>query len=81
MIFMRKKISFLEPPLQNYNGCSKHKEFVSFENPYNATYQMNQNFIRIDIMQSKNSLNQPEELSMQKIAKNQEFYIYLKKRF
>ena len=42
---------------------------------------MNQNFIRIDIMLSKNSLNQPEKLSMQKIAKNQEFYIYLKMRF
>ena len=41
---------------------------------------MNQNFIRINIMLSKNRSNQSEKLSIQNEAKNFEFFIFFKKR-
>ena len=41
---------------------------------------MNQNFIRINNMLSKNRLNQPEEIFMKNKAKNIEFFSYFKKR-
>ena len=41
---------------------------------------MNQNFIRINIMLSKDRLNQLEKLSKKNKAKNIAFFIYFKKR-
>ena len=41
---------------------------------------MNQNFIRINIMLSKNRSNQSEKLSMQNKAENFVFFIFFKKR-
>ena len=42
---------------------------------------MNQNFIRINIMLSKNRSNQSEKLSLQNEARNFEFFIFVKKRY
>ena len=41
---------------------------------------MNQKFIRINIMLSKKRLNRPENFFMKTEAKNNEFFIYFKKR-
>ena len=41
---------------------------------------MKGNFIRINIMLSKNKSNQPEKYSMQNEAKNLEFFVFFKKR-
>ena len=41
---------------------------------------MNWNFIRINIMLSKNRSNQPKKFSLQNNAKNLEFFIFFKKR-
>ena len=41
---------------------------------------MNQNFIRINNILSKNRLNQPEIFFMKNKAKNIEFFIFFKKR-
>ena len=41
---------------------------------------MNQNFIKINNILSKNRLNQPENLFMKNKAKNIEFFIYFKRR-
>ena len=48
--------------------------------PYSATYKMNQDFVRINNMLSKNRSNRPEKLSMKNKTKNIEFFIYFKRR-
>ena len=48
--------------------------------PYSATYQMNQNFIKINNMLLKNRLKRPKNIFMKNKARNIEFFIYFKKR-
>ena len=80
IVFIRNKIFIFKATVTKLQRWPKIWIFHFLWKPYSATYQMNWNFIRINIMLSKNRSNQPKKFSLQNNAKNLEFFIFFKKR-
>ena len=80
MVFIRKKNFIFKATVTKLERWPRIWKIYFLWKPYSATYQMNQNFIRINNILSKNRLNQPENFFMKNKAKNIEFFIYFKKR-
>ena len=80
IVFIRKKIFISKATVTKLQRWPKIWIFHFWWKPYSVTYQMNGNFIRINIMLLKNMSNQPKKFSLQNNAKNLEFFIFFKKR-
>ena len=80
MVFIRKKNFIFKATVTKLERWPRKWKIYFLWKPYSATYQMNQNFIKINNILSKNRLNQPENFFMKNKAKNIEFFIYFKKR-
>ena len=80
MVFTKNKIFIFKATVTKLQRWPKIWIFHFWWKPYSATYQMNGNFIRINIMLLKNMSNQLKKFSLQNNAKNLEFFIFFKKR-